>query len=350
MKKDEYSFLELFGNIDDEYIVQALQPWKRQTRRYMVYHIGRKAVCLAIIVMLGLCLAFHDQVYAAVSRFTTMIAEILQISNDLEPYTDVINTTQEKDGISITLNEVILTNNSLLVSVNLDAETEYDGIGISVGESIKINGREYACDSSRVYQKQNLEEKKHQYVVEWIYDEGVPLTKKADIELGIVVHKQIEDMDGETFTFAFSASKEELQKNTVHLNLNQVISLSEGEAVIRDFSINNVTSSLKLESDKFYPEEKQYYVEITDMQGDKYRYSLVKKDDKLFTFQNDEDIPSSNSEWLDGQIFSLSYAYDAEHKDSMDFGIIGSGESEIFKVDFAEMQPVGQKFRIKLKE
>ena len=24
MKKDEYSFLELFGNIDDEYIVQAL--------------------------------------------------------------------------------------------------------------------------------------------------------------------------------------------------------------------------------------------------------------------------------------------------------------------------------------
>ena len=157
MKKDEYSFLELFGNIDDEYIVQALQPWKRQTRRYMVYHIGRKAVCLAIIVMLGLCLAFHDQVYAAVSR----------------------------------LNEVILTNNSLLVSVNLDAEAEYDGIGISVGESITINGREYACDSSRVYQKQNLEEKKHQYVVEWIYDEGVPLTKKADIELGIVVHKQI---------------------------------------------------------------------------------------------------------------------------------------------------------------
>lgn len=74
-------------------------------------------------------------------------------------------------------------------------------------------------------------------------------------------------MDGETFTFAFSASKEELQKNTVHLNLNQVISLSEGEAVIRDFSINNVTSSLKLESDKFYPEENQYYVEITDMQG-----------------------------------------------------------------------------------
>jgi len=195
MKKDEYSFLELFGNIDDEYIVQELQPWKRQTRRYMVYHIGRKAVCLAFIVMLGLCLAFHDQVHAAVSRFTTMIAEILQISNDLEPYTDVINTTQEKDGISITLNEVILTNNSLLVSVNLDAETEYDGIGISVGESIKINGREYACDSSRVYQKQNLEEKKHQYVVEWIYDEVSDDLVSNEGELNWFSLKQLDELE-----------------------------------------------------------------------------------------------------------------------------------------------------------
>ena len=79
MKKDEYSFLEIFGGIDDEYIVQALQPWKRQTGIYMAYHIGKKAACLTIIVMLGFCLAFHDQVYAAISRFTTMIAEILQI-------------------------------------------------------------------------------------------------------------------------------------------------------------------------------------------------------------------------------------------------------------------------------
>lgn len=120
--------------------------------------------------------------------------------------------------------------------------------------------------------------------------------------------------------------------------------------MIKEFSINNVTSSLELESDKFYPEEKQYYVEITDMQGDKYRYSLVKREDKLFTFQNDGDIPSFDNEWLEGQIFTLPYAYDVENKDSIDIETIGSEESEIFRVDSAEMQPVGQKFRIKLKE
>lgn len=348
MKKDEYSFLELFGNIDDEYITQALQPWKGQTRRFMIYHIGRKAACLVIIVMLGLCLAFHNQVSAAVSRFTTMIAEILQISNDIEPYTDVINTTQEKNGISVTLNEVILTDNSLFVSVNLDTENEYDDVGVSVEENIKINGSKYTCDSSSVYLKQNLEENDKQYVLKWIYDDGVPLPKKADIEIGIVVHKQIDDIEGEMFTFSFSTSKDELQKNTTHLKLNQKISLGKNEAVLREFSINSVASSLKLESDKLSPEKEQYYVEITDMHGNKSLYSLIKKEGELFTFQNDGDTLFSGSKWLEGQIYALPY--DVENKDTMDFGTMKGEESKIFRVDSTEMQRVGQKFRIILEK
>lgn len=348
MKKDEYSFLELFGNIDDEYITQALQPWKGQTRRFMIYHIERKAACLAIIVMLGLCLAFHDQVSAAVSRFTTMIAEILQVTDDMTSYTDIINTTQEKNGISVTLNEVVLSENALYASVKLDDVDGDNNHGISVGENIKIDGKEYECNSSRVYQKKNLEENDKQYVVEWIYDDGVPLPKKADIEITIVVHKKIEDVEGEPFTFSFSTSKEELQKNTTHLKLNQKISLGKNEAVLREVSINSVASSLKLESDKLSPEKEQYYVEITDMYGNKSLYSLIKKEGELFTFQNDGDTLFSGSKWLEGQIYALPY--DVENKDTMDFGTMKGEESKIFKVDSTEMQPVGKKFRIILEK
>lgn len=348
MKKDEYSFLELFGNIDSEYIYQALQPWKGQTKRYIISHMGRKAACVALILIMGLGLVFHEQVSAAVSKVASMIAEILQISNDLTPYTDIVNTTQEKNGISITLNEVILTENSLLVSVNLNDKEEYSGVGISAGENVKINGSEYGCDSSSIYQKQSLEENDNQYVVEWIYDDGVPLEKKANIEVEIVVHKHIEDIEGETFTFAFSASKEELQKNIAHLKLEQRISLGESEAVVREFSNNSVTSSLKLECDKLSPEKEQYYVEITDMQGNKFLYSLVKKEGEMFTFQNDGDIPASDSKWLDGQIYALPY--DVENKDTVDFGTMEGEVSEIFRVDSTEMRPVGHKFRIILKE
>lgn len=348
MKKDEYSFLELFGNIDDKYIYQTLQPWKGQTGRHIVYHIVKKVACLAVIAMIGFGLIFHEQVSAAVSKFTSMIAEILQISNNLDPYTDVINTTQKKNGISITLKEAILTGNSLLISVNLDVENEYDGVGISAGENIKINGSEYTCDSSTVYQKQNLEENDNRYVVEWIYDDGVPLPKKADIEIEIVVHKQIDDIEGEAFTFAFSTSKEELQKNTVHLKLAQKIGLDNGEAIIREFSINSVTSNLKLECDKLSPEKKQYYIEIRDMQGNKALYSQIKNEGNLFTFQNNGNTLSSNSKWLDGQIYALPY--DIENRDAVDFGTMEGEISEVFTVDSTEMQPIGQIFRIILKE
>ncbi len=199
------------------------------TRGFAIDRLRKKHAAKRVDLHMADITEETENLNAAISRFTTMIAEILQISDDLAPYTDVINTTQTKNGISITLNEVILAENSLFASVNLDTEDKYDGVGISAGENIKINGREYVCDSSSVYLRQNLEENDNQYVVEWIYDDGVPLQKKADIETEIVVHKQIDDIEGETFTFAFSTSKEELQENTVHLRLDQRISLGEGE-------------------------------------------------------------------------------------------------------------------------
>ena len=51
MKKDEYSFLELFGNIDDEYITQALQPRKRHN--LMIKWIP-VAACLALVMIAGI--------------------------------------------------------------------------------------------------------------------------------------------------------------------------------------------------------------------------------------------------------------------------------------------------------
>lgn len=38
-----------------------------------------------------------------------------------------------------------MTDNSLFVSVNLDTEDKYEGIGISTGGNIKINGNEHMC-------------------------------------------------------------------------------------------------------------------------------------------------------------------------------------------------------------
>lgn len=99
---------------------------------------------------------------------------------------------------------------------------------------------------------------------------------------------------------------------------DQRISLGQGEAVVREFSINSVTSRLKLECDIFSPEEEQYLVEMADMRGNKFSYSLVKKEGEQFTFQNDGALAIAlDSEWLDVQIYALPY--DEENEEAIDF-------------------------------
>ena len=84
------------------------------------------------------------------------------------------------------------------------------------------------------------------------------------------------------------------------------------------------------------------------MHGNKSLYSLIKEEEGLFIFQNDENTLSLSSEWLEGQIYALPNA--VENKDTVNFGTMGGGISEVFRVDSAKMQPVGQRFRIILEK
>ncbi len=119
MEQDPLIFLELFGEVREEYISQSAQPWERR-RGVHSYHLGRKVACLALFVMLGFCFAFHDQVYAAILRFTTMIGETLSLTKDLTPYTEIIGQTQTQGDLSLTLNEVILDERHMFASFDAD--------------------------------------------------------------------------------------------------------------------------------------------------------------------------------------------------------------------------------------
>lgn len=49
-----------------------------------------------------------------------------------------------------------------------------------------------------------------------------------------------------------------------------------------------------------------------------------------------------------GQIYALPYA--KENGDTMDFGLMEGEVSKVYRVDSTEMQPIGEKFKIVLKE
>ena len=142
MKKDTYAFLELFGDIEENYVDSALQPWKQRGEERKIYHLGRKVACLALVAMLGFCLAFHDQVYAAIKRFTTMISEGFWIKKDLSAYTEIIGQTQTKNGVALSLNEVILDDYKLLMAFHVDPMEHENDLSIRFdSDRTRINGK-----------------------------------------------------------------------------------------------------------------------------------------------------------------------------------------------------------------
>ena len=71
-------------------------------------------------------------------------------SKDLSAYTEVINQVQTKSGISLTINEVILDNYSLIVSVKPDyEEKKKESLYLWINdEKTLINGKRYQSFSS----------------------------------------------------------------------------------------------------------------------------------------------------------------------------------------------------------
>ena len=95
-------------------------------------------------------MAGNSHVQAAVKEFTTKIGELMGFSKDLSAYTEVINQVQTKSGISLTINEVILDNYSLIVSVKPDyEEKKKESLYLWINdEKTLINGKRYQSFSS----------------------------------------------------------------------------------------------------------------------------------------------------------------------------------------------------------
>ena len=119
--KQEFDFLREFGEIDESLVENAGREWNR--KKYGVFQLySRKIAGVAILAMICIAAMSNSRVQAAVREFTTKIGEILGFAKDLSPYAEMIDQTQTKNGISLTLKEVILDDRVLMVSVHTDFE------------------------------------------------------------------------------------------------------------------------------------------------------------------------------------------------------------------------------------
>ena len=126
MKNDIYDLLndidnqiDTFENID--ITSNDLKNWKQsftsKKKASVKKHIWKKYVAAAFVLILGGSSApIRQNVYAQSQQIMESLSTLLGVQEDLSPYSTMVGKSVSKNGITVTLNEVILDGHSLIIS------------------------------------------------------------------------------------------------------------------------------------------------------------------------------------------------------------------------------------------
>ena len=300
MKK--FDFSKEFGNIDPKYIEEAEREWseKKENRRLKGWS---KAAAACVIVTLGSVIFSNPHIQAAIKNITLSIGETLGFPKGIESYTEVLNTSKEDKGITVTLKEVVLDNGVLLTKVHAektssgqkdtdDVQDDWSFANTQLDidyQKTTINGQkieEYESGHYLPYSDEDLlniglDENVYDAVLESRFSLDGDLGENPEVHLVLGAYQNEnlgEDYFAE-FEFDFSIPHAELMKQTVHKKLEDVsVKTEEGTVKLTDFSMNKLQSIIKAEIPEEL-EEKLYngnemMLMGTDSKGNQVQYEL----------------------------------------------------------------------------
>ena len=129
-----WDFLTTFADINDNYIYQASKPWKENKIKTFKMPLKKVIACAVIVMIVGLGLTHQNEVKAAWEKMTSLIGQILGISEDTGEYIKQIQNKIAKNGVTVSLEEVAVDDETakivteylekLFLSVKLDGVPE----------------------------------------------------------------------------------------------------------------------------------------------------------------------------------------------------------------------------------
>ena len=300
MKK--FDFSKEFGNIDPKYIEEAEREWseKKENRRPKGWS---KAAAACVIVTLGSVIFSNPHIQAAIKNITLSIGETLGFPKSIESYTEVLNTSKEDKGITVTLKEVVLDNGVLLTKVHAEKTSSgqkgtddvqdawtFANTQLNIDyQKTTINGQkieEYESGHYLPYSDEDLlntglDENVYDAVLEsrFSLDEDLGENPEVHLVLGAYQNENLGEDYFAEFEFDFSIPHAELMKQTVHKKLEDIsIKTEEGTVKLTDFSMNKLQSTMTAEipeelAEKLYNNYEMILVG-TDSKGNQVQYEL----------------------------------------------------------------------------
>lgn len=352
-------FLKVFGEIDDELIAEAAREWKEET--ISKRRAGQLAACAVMVLLLSAALLNYKDVRAAWEKFTTKIGEMFGIRNDITEYTNKIEKSVTKNGVTITLKEAVTDGENLWIVYSARREKGGDSLPLIIN-NVWVNEAEVG-ESQEMYSEglrrdSNWEETQ---ICCFRFDES--LIKSDFVNIKVVfktMEIETEKILGE-FLFNFDISLEKLKSATLELTLDETVRTeSGGELKLAKFRYNAFDSTIK---GYFYNMEggNDYFLKGQDSLGNQVQYRIRNYNNPEIEFVLDTSLLghaqiSPEAEYLTLQLYELTpdnrktpIYYEAteinEEYGEEDAGCVyEEGESPADGAD-----AVGEAFRIKLK-
>lgn len=237
MRESVYDLLNEMDHQPKEYEVSNVsaidvKKWKKafasrrrpSSKRWTRYAAAAAVLCA---VMAGTAVGpLRYSVYAGVKAVVYDLSQALGISKDLEPYKTVVGSTISKEGYSVTLNEVVLDEESMHIAYTLTVpekmETTEAEMSYHDDMAVYINGRMVSLAGSGGTVKVD------DYTLASDWKQELP-----DIDTARDIDMEIQySVNGEKIgTFSFTASGEELALDTLTVPLDETVTLPDGSKV-----------------------------------------------------------------------------------------------------------------------
>jgi len=271
MSKSIYSLLNHADNnlsnydeatISEFEIKKMKKNWRGAKRKDRDYYKLTKASCMAVIGIITIIAVFHEQVSATVRNMAYEINFL--IDKNIDEYKTGYNINKKDKGYTITLNEVILDRDELIVSTTVSSKEKITAEQLSIYGDVTITGK--GIDSESGGYGQNYE-RVDDYTFHIVTD--FDMKDLNDINQKLLINFKITEIDfpfstyDETvkgnWDFKFKADGTKLAEATKSIPLDQVITFPDGQQIRFTEYVTNDLS------------EKLYYELLTDEITEKYK-------------------------------------------------------------------------------
>ncbi len=210
-----------------------------QSRKWIAAACATLMVCGIMMTDVGSAV-----VYAAKENVAYHISSFLGLDRNLSEYTTVLGTEQTDNGYTIRLNEVILDQNTLIVSTDV-YKTDSEGnileevpMGIPIGD-VFINGREAVKVAAGGAQYDELGNTLGA-VIQYHLDDRIDTSGELDIKL---VYHNISVEEGRptgNWKFHFIADGKALADATQHIPINYIVTSDDDASISFSHYSSNV--------------------------------------------------------------------------------------------------------------